>query len=311
MHFRPQPVTPLAHPVRRLAAGDDRVAVTGAAGWFGRVTLDLLGRSMGSAGFRARVAGYASRARTVEVAGVGPVALRPLAELEPAEVLLHFAFLTRGRVAPDDHDAFVAANIAISSRVLQVIDTDRVRRVFVTSSGAARHTDLARNPYGALKRLDELAFSAACREAGATCVLARVFNVGGSHMTHPEAYALGDLILRARAGLPLVISARGEVLRSYVAVEDVLAVALGELVAGRDAFFDAAGERAVEIEELARLVLTVLGRPELAVVRERDPSAVANIYLGDGSRLRELAREHNVTLQDLEAMVAATAAGFS
>jgi len=284
--------------------------VTGATGWFGRVTLDLLGQSMGRAAFRERVAGYASRTRSVEVAGVGQVELRPLTDLEPAEVLLHFAFLTRPHVLPDDHDSFVAANVAITSRVLAAIATGGVRRVFVTSSGAARAPHMVTNPYGALKRLDELAFAEACREARAACVVARVFNVGGAHMSRPEAYALGDLILRARAGQPLAIASRGEVVRSYVTVGDVVAVALGELVAGRDAFFDAAGARAVEIEELAALVLRVVGRPELPIVRERDPGAPANVYVGDGRRLRELAREHDVTLQDLEAVVAATAAGL-
>ncbi len=311
MPLSPQPATPSGTLAQRLAATGERVAVTGATGWFGRVALDLLGRSMGPAAFREHVAGYASGARSVTVAGVGAVDLRPLADLEPAEVLLHFAFVTRSRVLPEDHDAFVAANAAISSRVLAAIATGQVRRVFITSSGAARDPDMTTNPYGALKRLDELAFSAACCDARAACVVARVFNVGGAHMSQPKAYALGDLILRAQAGESLAIAARGEVVRSYVAVQDIVVVALGELLADRDAFFDAAGERPVEIEELARVVRTVLGRPELSIVRELDPSAAANIYLGDGRRFRELAREHRVTLQDLEAVVAVTAAGLS
>lgn len=285
--------------------------MTGATGWFGRVTLDLLGRALGPQAFRERVAAYASRARTVDVEGAGTVELRPLDELEPAELLLHFAFVTRTRIAAEEHDAFVAANVAISSRLLAVIATGSVRGVLVTSSGAARDPDLARNPYGALKRLDELAFPAACREAGANCVVARVFNVGGAHMTQPGAYALGDLLLRARAGRPLDIAARGDVVRSYVAVEDVVAVALAELVAGRDAFFETAGDRTVEIEELAYVVLRVLGRPELPVTRKRDASTAPSVYVGDGARLNELASRHGLALGDLEAVVAATAAGLS
>lgn len=310
MHRSSACETFLPSPAQRLAERAERVAVTGATGWFGRVALDLLAQALGPAEFRARVAGYASSVRSVHVAGVGPVALRPLEEVEPAELLLHFAFVTRPHVAAHERDRFIAANIAITSRVLDVIATGDVRGVFVTSSGAARDPNLVSNPYGALKRLDELAFPAACRETQAPCVMARVFNVGGAHISRPESYALGDLILRARDGRPLEIASPGDVVRSYVAVQDIIAVALGELMDGRDASFDTAGERPVEIGELAQIVLRVLGRTELEILRERDGYEAPNIYVGDGERLRELASRHGVALQDLDAVVAATAAGL-
>ena len=301
----------------RLAATDERVAVTGATGWFGRVTLDVLGEALGTSGFRDRVTGYASRERAVDVRGVGSVELRPLASLAPAEVLLHYAFLTTPHVREDDRQRFVATNVAITSRVVAALadvpalETGRVRRLFTTSSGAARRPDLEHNPYGALKRLDELAFSEACRQHQATLVVARVFNVGGPHMSRPRAYALGDLILRAQAGEPLVVDATGAVVRSYVAVEDVVRVALGELLAGRDAFFETAGARRVEVEELAGVVRSVAGRPALRIERTRDPDAASSVYVGDGTRFEQLARAQGVALQDLEAIVAATARGLA
>lgn len=293
---------------QRLAEGDATFAVTGATGWFGRVTLDLLGRVLGSAAFSRRVTGYASRAREVAVAGVGPVVVRSLEELVPADVLLHYAFVTRRRLAPDELDVFVRINVEITSRVLNAIATGQVRRLFVTSSGAVRRPDLQTNPYGTLKALDELAFPEACRRTGASCVVARVFNVAGAHMTQPAVYALGDLIARARAGRPLELSARGDVVRSYVGVEEVVLVALGELLKARSAFFETAGDQAVEIEGLAHTVLRVLGREDLAVVRDRHPDAPADVYVGDGTRLRELAARHGVGLRGLDSLVAAAAA---
>lgn len=300
----------LPTPLERLAASAETVAVTGATGWFGRVTLDLLGRALGPEAFRERVAGYASSEREVRVEGVGPVALRPLAELRPAEIVLHYAFVTRTLVARDELDAFVRANVEITTRVLAAVRSGDVRRLLVTSSGAARDPDLARNPYGALKALDELAFAEACRRAGAACAVARVFNVAGPHMSQAAGYALGDLIGRARDGRALEIAARGDVVRAFVAVEAVVLVALGELLDGRDAAFETGGEP-VEIEALARTVRAVLGREELPIVRGRSPDAPASVYVGDGTRMAELAARHGVALADLGTLVAATAAGLA
>lgn len=293
---------------RRLVDGEETYAVTGATGWFGRVTLDLLGRTLGPDAFARRVTSYASRSRTVDVLGVGPVEVRPLDELEPAEVLLHYAFLTRRALDPRELDAFVRTNIEVTTRVLAAVSSGDVRRLFLTSSGAARSLDLRVSPYGALKAIDELAFPEACRRVDAACVVARVYNVAGAHMTHPEVYALGDLIRRARAGEQLVLSATGDVVRSFVGVEEVVLVALGELLDGRSAAFETAGDEAVEIEQLARTVLRVLEREDLPVVRHREEGAAANVYVGDGSRLRQLAARHSVKLRPLDALVAAASA---
>jgi dTDP-glucose 4,6-dehydratase len=279
--------------------------VTGATGWFGRVTLDLLAAALGPEAFAARVTGYASTARTVPVAGAGEVALRPFAELAPADVLLHFAFLTPDRLAAVGHERFVAANLALTRRVQDVLEGGRVGALVLASSGAARAPDLDANPYGALKRLDELVLR------GPATVVARVFAVGGPHLARPEIYALGDLVARALAGRPLVVRATRPVVRAYAAIGDVVALALAEALAGRDAAFDTGGEE-VEVGELADVVRHALARPDLEVERPPlEPGAAADRYVGDPAAMRELARRHGVELQPLEAIVRATAAGLA
>lgn len=302
-------MTAVPPPLRRLADGAQTVAVTGATGWFGREALDLLGRALGPDAFHRRVRAYASRPREVDVAQVGRVPVRALADLEPAGLLLHFAFRTDRALPAGALDGFVRENVEITTRVLAAVASGAVGGVLVASSGAAERPDLRANPYGTLKALDELAFAEACRRAGAACVVPRVFAAAGPHISGP--YALADLIAQARAGRPVEVSARGDVVRSYAGVEEVVAVAVGALLDGSDAAFDTAGEIEVEVEELARLVLRVLGREDLGVLRVRDPAAPANRYVGDGARFHALAREHGVTLRDLPALVAATAAGLS
>jgi len=97
--------------------------------------------------------------------------------------------------------------------------------------------------------------------------------------------------------------------RSYAGVEEVLLVALGELLDGRDARFDTAGEADIENEELARTACASFGREELPVVRHRDPDAAPDLYVSQGDRFRALAARHGIALRDLPALVAATATG--
>jgi len=268
----------------RLREGDETFAITGATGWFGRVTLDLLREALGEDGVRARVRPYSSA---------------NFPALAPADVVLHFAYLTQDRVAgAGGPAAFMAANLALTVRVLEVVGDDGV--LAYTSSGAAHRTD----PYGLLKRADEELFAA---RPGPT-VTARVFNVAGPHMTKARGYALGDLIARALAGEPLVVKAPRPVLRSYVAVADVVQLMLLEALDRRGGRFETAGERVVEVGELADAVRRALGRPDLPIERpELDPTLPEDRYVGDGAAMRALADRHGLALMPLDDQIRATA----
>lgn len=299
----------------RLRDGEERIAVTGATGWLGRVTLDLLRDALGPAAFGQRVSAYASRARAV--GGIEVRALAELAQADPGpDVILHYAFVTREHAGEQGLDAYVAANTAISLEVLRALERGGVGGFFYTSSGAVYdaagrlETDLRANPYGALKHLDELAFAQACRAASSGCAIARVFNVSGPHMAKPRLFALGDLVLCALAGEPLVVKARHPVRRSFVAAADVAALGLSLGLAGEDAVFDTAGERVVELGELADLVRDEIGDGTLAVQRDYDPRAPAHEYVGRAGEMAGLARRHGVRLAPLEQQIRDTASGL-
>lgn len=299
----------------RLRGGEERIAVTGATGWLGRSTLDLLRDALGPEAFERRVSAYASRARMVD--GTAVQALTALAQADPApDVIAHYAFVTREHADKRGWESYVAANVDISLTVLRALARGGVRGFFYTSSGAvydaagALETDLRANPYGALKHLDELAFAQACRAAGTGCAIARVFNVSGPHMAKPRLFALGDLVLCALAGEPLVVKARHPVRRSFVAAADVAALGLSLALAGEDAVFDTVGDRVVELGELAELVRAELAGT-LPVHRDYDPSGPAHEYVGRAAEMAGLARRHGVELASLEQQIRDTAAGLN
>jgi nucleoside-diphosphate-sugar epimerase len=319
-------VSPVDLIAAALRGSDERVAVTGATGWFGAVALDLLYGALGDQAAD-RVVGYASSPREVVLSDGRTVLVRPLGDLasqRPAPTtVLHLAFLTRDKVAELGVDAYTSQNVAITATVLGAIAAHRPRHVVVMSSGAvhsptgAVHSsagglvcDLRADPYGTLKHLDELAFRAATRDVGGVCVIPRVFSVAGARMTKPELYALGSMIGMATAGGPVEVRARGPVFRSYCGVDDVVALALWAALSGRDLVFDTGGA-VVEVGELAALVAEVHGLGPGDVRRTWDPGVGADRYVGDGRLMQALAGEAGLTLRPLPALVGETSKWLS
>lgn len=306
--------------VRSLLSGQERFAVTGASGWLGRTTLELLAGALGPERFRDQVAGFASTSRTVTLRDATVVHLEPLdllAHLVPAPThILHFAYLTRDRVADLGVPDYIRTNLAITAAVVGAIERFHPRGVFVTSSGAVYEpdgtfaTDAAANPYGTLKHLEELALRRAAADVGARSVVTRIFSLSGAYMTKPQLYALGDLILQALEGGPMIIRAHGPVERSYCAASDVIALALACLLrvdTGDDVVFDSSGE-VTEISELAERVRGALGRSDITIERSWDPSAAPDRYVGDSQAMSAIAIEHGLSQQPIADQILDTAA---
>ena len=314
----PQPacVRPVDLVADALRGTDEIVAVTGATGWFGAVALDLLYEVLGDQA-AARVVGYASSEREVVVSDGRTVTVRPLVDLvsqdPPPTTLLHFAFLTRDKVAALGIDAYTSQNVAIAATVLDAIAKHKPRQVVVASSGAVHSStgrlvsDLPSDPYGTLKHVDELAFRAATRDVGGVCVIPRVFSVAGARMTKPGLYALGSMIGMAMVGGPIEVSARGPVFRSYCGVDEVVALALWAALSGRDVVFDTCGT-VVEMGDLAHLVAQVHGLDVDVVRRTWDPDVVPDRYVGDGRLMEELAVAAGLSLRSLPDLVRETSA---
>ena len=241
----------------------------------------MLERTLGAA-FDQQVSAWASRERTVQLRSGRSVPVRALGDAQPGDtdgaLVLHFAFLTRDRIADLGADAFTDANRAITRTVLDLFAAGAPRALVYASSGAAHAAD---EPYGIAKQHDEAAFREACDRVGASCVIPRIFSISGPYMTKPTLYALGDLILQAQRDDRLRIRAAHPVIRSYVAAADLLALCLAAAAEPtQDLVFDSGGE-IVEVGDLADAVRRVAGRPDLPIERTWDPAAPADRYVGD------------------------------
>jgi UDP-glucuronate decarboxylase len=303
-----------------LRASDLGVVVTGAGGWLGQAAIEMLAAAFGeSAG--ERLALFASTDRRHRLRSGDTLACRRLASIAelPSRpwLFFHFAYATRERVGELGLADYVRVNRSITGEVIAGARRVGAAGLFVPSSGAVYRRDrtlessLEANPYGVLKLEDERAFAELAGELGCRAVLPRVFNLAGPFINKLHSYALSSLILAAQRGQPLVIRAAHRVVRSYVHVADLVSLGLAVLLQGASepiTRFDTAGDRAVEIAELADCILAVLGtklpveRPRLDADRSKD-----DIYVGEDGPVRALARRQRIDLLPLETQIRDTA----
>lgn len=303
-------------PAVARALVDDRrtIVVTGASGWLGMATLDLLHDALG-ASFGERVRCFGSSARLLDLGGRRAVAQSALVDLPNLEAdrpwLLHFAFQTKERAEAMTEEAYRAANLAIGDTVLAALDRIDAEAVFVASSGAATKVDdpapsPAMRLYGAMKRDDEERFAAWARDRRRRAVIGRIFNVTGPFINKHGAYAIASFILDALARRPIAVRAPREVVRGYVAIRELMSLVFALMGDGPDgvARFDSGGE-AMELGAVARAVADALGggTVDRAAITECD----ADRYAGDGPAYAGLLARHGIEPVALDRQVVETA----
>ncbi|MBB4857424.1 nucleoside-diphosphate-sugar epimerase [Novosphingobium chloroacetimidivorans] len=296
-----------------LAASGRRVVITGAGGWLGLATLDSLASALGPQ-FARRIRAFGSSARTLHLRDGIDIEQRPLAELAALSAaptfVLHFAFLTKDRAEEMDEAAYRTANEAIGDQVLAALEPIGAEAVFVASSGAAyKAHDAAASPamrlYGELKLAEEDRFVAWAEAHGRRAVIARIFNVTGPYINKHQAYALASFILDGLAGRPIVVRAPREVMRGYVAIDELISLALAEMAAAPSGVvrFDSGGQ-ALELGEVAHVVAGHF--PRVTVDRAPIVEDGPDLYFGDDAAYQARLRRHGIVAQPLAEHVAKT-----
>jgi len=286
-----------------LAANAAPIIITGGGGWLGQASLHLL-ESLLPGMDRVRV--FGSRARPLLLRSGKKIDCEELAALArydgPLPLFLHYACLTKDRVAGMGEAAFLAGNAEIRETVAGLIERRGAAGMFFPSSGAA----YAPGPYGGTKLLDEARFAALDVPR---LVIARIFNLAGPFINKTDTYAIADFCQKLVTGQNIEIRARRKVFRSYVHIEDLLLLALGMLLLGPDGVtrFDTAGEVDVEVEDLARRAIALLGGPDTQIRRAVPDGTPDDVYIGDSGALRTIARRFDLSLRDLNTQITDTA----
>lgn len=301
----------------RLAAGTERVVVTGSGGWLGMATLEMLAELFGEA-FADRVVCFGARPRRLALRGGAEAVqhrLSDIADLPPApSLVLHLAFITLEPVMTLSAADYVAANRALSQQVRDALGPIGAKAVFQASSGAAALADPAgglqsKGLYGWLKLEDEAALAGWAEAEGRGCLIGRVFNLSGPYINRRSDYALASFIADAQAARPIEVRAATPVWRSYVAIAELMSVVLAWLTGEAEgvARFETVGAETLEAGQIAQRVAAVVA-PGIEVRRPRfDPEALANRYVGEGGAYDALRRAAGVEQTAFDEQVRTTA----
>ncbi|MBN2562489.1 MAG: GDP-mannose 4,6-dehydratase [Phycisphaerae bacterium] len=181
-------------------------------------------------------------------------------------------------------------------------DTGVKRFVYVSSSevyGTARsvpmteeHPTFPMTVYGSSKLAGECYTRAFYRTYGYPTVCVRPFNVYGPRCHHEgdSGEVIPKLMLRCMAGEPMVAFGDGTQTRDFTYVEDsargILLCGRSDLAVGETINIGSGAE--VSINDLAREVMQVVGRPDAKLVHDAPrPGDVLRLY-ADSTRAREL-----------------------
>jgi nucleoside-diphosphate-sugar epimerase len=295
---------------------DSNVVVTGATGWLGMATLERLEKQLGDQ-FERRVFAFASRRKVVRLRSGRTIACAPLAALSELAtgpyLFLHYAFITKDRLAGLALPEFVRLNEEIFAIVSNTARRVAATGFFVPSSGAvyrdgrSLEQDLDRNPYGAMKLRDEERFTRLAEELQRPLVIARIFNLAGPYINKLRSYALGSILDDILHDRPVELRAAHRVVRSYVHVDDLISLALTSLGAEHSALFDTFGDVEIEIGELATLALDVLGKTGGSVRRPTILGGDEDRYVGDQRAIAALAAKYGIEFRSLRQQIQDTA----
>lgn len=294
------------------------IIITGAGGWIGRATLDLLVRSLGYEATRERVHCYGTSTRQIEIEPGIAFNQRPLPAMlslpRRPSIVLHLAFLTKDKVAGMSEEEYRHANGELARKVAEALDKIGADRLFVASSGAAAFAeDQNASPdlrlYGQLKLDDEVLFANwAGEQVDRRAVIARIYSLSGPHINKHQTYALASFIIDALAGRPISIKTNVPVTRSYVAIRELMSLVFSSLLTDKSkpvVRFDSGGEPH-ELGELAQCVASEICA--VAVDRPAVSEGPSNHYVGDGRAYRQLLANHHIEPVDLVTQVRETAA---
>jgi len=303
--------------LNKLEEFEGQFLITGASGWLGKATLELL-RNV-SENFPNNIVCFGSSEKFIKLLDGTKVKQHRLLDLMSypkgkAHYLINLAFLTKEKSVQLPKKEFIETNRYLLRFITEQSLRIEVPNIITMSSGSVYSQDnnlvkdIDEDIYGFLKLEEESVFLK-LSESGSRIVIPRLFNVSGPHVYKYDLYMLPSLIYQALKGGKIVINSEITVYRSFVSLAELMSVVLGtfeEIELGDSVIFDASGEEVVEIGELALKVKRLLS-PQSQIIRGEIRNEVVDTYLGSIQEYTGLIRKLEISPNSLKDQILCTA----
>lgn len=300
----------------KLLNSDYRIIVTGAGGWVGLATLEMLDEVFGN-DFSDRVIGVVSRPRKICLRSGKDFELvdfASLRDLRQANYLIaHYAFLTRDKIQEHSDFDYITKNRALTEQLIKLVEGIDVRGILTVSSGAVYNkdrslvNDIEANPYGFLKLEEEKHLGNLAIKNNLNLSICRLFNLSGPFI-HKE-FALNSIILDVLSGRDVTIKAKNRVVRDFMYVGDLVSVGFSIVLDQHrhiPAIYDSGIGKPIEIGNLAEKVIELL-TPKKLEIKRPDIISEENYYAGDTQSVEEICKFYSIEQLSLDRQIFATA----
>lgn len=280
--------------------------MTGASGWLGKETADLLSRALGT-DFESRVTLVSTDGRQIRLLSgeFKTISWQDFLHGPAYDLIIHFAFLSPEFILKLGADAYLKVNREIISDLLSVASKNPLGSILSASSGAASsyRSDLGSNVpyevYSGIKNEMEnvISQSGVFKYVG----IMRIWNISGIYMELNSPYALSSFIKQGICGDVIEVRGAPESLRTYVNAQEMMWVYLMTLGTLDRETLDSGGF-STSLIQLARLVADSMQDRRVSISKASEIVA-ASIYSPDPVKFNSLATLHSFKLSDLQEQV--------
>ena len=217
-------------------------------------------------------------------------------------IFFNYAFALKEQIGTLGNKKFIETNLQIRENAEKLIRHLQPLTIIYSSSGAAQNPDQDQNPYGYLKREDEVFYRKLAQELGCKLLIPRIYNLAGPYINKLDVYALGNFIKQSLQNNKIKINAESEVIRDYIHVFDLVEIIVkwaSDDNSEKFFTFDTGINNNLELKELAQLIKNITNN-KTSINRASNPKLHANIYVGNIKNQETLTSRYKIKLKNIE-----------
>jgi nucleoside-diphosphate-sugar epimerase len=284
-----------------------QIVITGATGWLGNETSELIAETLGQE-FSRRVVLVGSSPKIVQSATYTfqVIGWEEFKSVRSIDLLIHFAYLNQDRAELLGLPSFIQTNRSITTDINYVLSTSPGCHVLAASSGAAGYyrgnvdSTKSMEVYASLKLESEESF---LQNSNIGSLLnMRIWNVTGSGLQIDSGYAVANFVKQALNSKHIELTGNSASTRTYVDVKEMMFTFLLSLEGKRKITMDSGGYQ-TSLLGLASTVLSEFGLPSSAITLSGE-SKSASHYNPNPELFNQSASDLQLRLSSIDTQIA-------